>query len=115
MFFNVEYIAVPKLAIFFLWVFFRDHSRITGLQGKVEGISLTPHYHFHSLHRHLDISPAITAESSPVHIVSSRTRNGMLWFPSTSRQPLSYATSYVTSLIFPIEMAAAHTERKLFQ
>ena len=31
-----------------------------------EGISLTPHYHFHPLHRHLDISRAITAESSPL-------------------------------------------------
>ena len=54
--------------IFFIWVFFREHSRITGLQGKGEGISLTPHCHFHPLHRHLDISRAITAESSPLHI-----------------------------------------------
>ena len=30
--------------IFFsIWVFFYEHSRITGLQGKGEGISLTPH------------------------------------------------------------------------
>ena len=35
-----------------------DHSRITGLQGKGRGISLTPHYTFHLLHRHLDISQA---------------------------------------------------------
>ena len=35
---------------------------MTGLQGKGEGISLTPHYHFHLLHKHLDISRAITAE-----------------------------------------------------
>ena len=28
-----------------------------------EGISLTPHYHFHPLHRRLDISRAITAGS----------------------------------------------------
>ena len=72
--------------IFFsIWVFSHDHSRITGLQGKGEGISLTPHYHFHPLHRHLDISRAITAESSPLHIASSRTRTGKLWFPSASR------------------------------
>ena len=70
---------------FSIWVFFHDHSRITGLQGKGEGISLTPHYHFHPLHRHLDISRAITAESSPLHIASSRTRTGNLWFPSASR------------------------------
>ena len=29
--------------IFFIWVFFHNHSRITGLQWKREGISLTPH------------------------------------------------------------------------
>ena len=60
---------------FSIWVFFHEHSRMTGLQGKGEGISLTPHYHFHPLHRQLDISRAITAESSPLHIASSRTRN----------------------------------------
>ena len=70
---------------FSIWVFFHDHSRITGLQGKGESISLTPHYHFHPLHRHLDISRAITAESSPLHIASSRTRTGNLWFPRASR------------------------------
>ena len=43
-------------------VFFHNHSWITGLQRKGEGISLTPHYHFHQVHRHLDISQAITAE-----------------------------------------------------
>ena len=36
--------------------------------GEGEDISLTPHYHFHPLHRHLDISRLITAESSPLHI-----------------------------------------------
>ena len=62
---------------FSILVFFYNHSRITGLQGNGEGISLTPHYHFHSLYRHLVISRAITAESSPLHIGSSR-------FPSAS-------------------------------
>ena len=79
---------------FSVWVFFHDHSLITGLQGKGEGISLTPHYHFHLLHRHLDISRAITAESSPLHIASSRTRTGNLWFPSASREQLSYAPNF---------------------
>ena len=74
---------------FFIWVFFHNHSRITGLQGKGEGISLTPHYHFHPLQRYLDISWAITAESSSLHIGSSRTRIGSLCFPSASRYPLS--------------------------
>ena len=49
---------------FSMWALFHEHSRITGLQGKGEGISLTPHCHFHPLHRHLDISRVITAKSS---------------------------------------------------
>ena len=66
-----------KIFLFFsIWVFCHEHSRITGLQEKGEGISLTPHYHFHPLHRHLDISRAITAESSPLHIANSWTRTG---------------------------------------
>ena len=64
-------------------IFYRGfHSRITGPHGKGEGISLTPHYHFHPLHRHLGISRTITAENSPLHIASSRTRTGKLLFPS---------------------------------
>ena len=46
--------------------------------GKGEAISLSPLYHFHSPHRHLDISRAITAGSSYLHIASSRTRTGYL-------------------------------------
>ena len=61
-----------KTSIFFFF------ARSTGLQGKGEDISLTPHHHFHLLHRHLDISRAITAESSPLHIASSRTQTGNL-------------------------------------
>ena len=39
---------------------------------KKEAISLTPHCHFHPLHRHrhLDINKAIPAESSPLDIAS---------------------------------------------
>ena len=73
------------IIIFFsIWIFFHEHSRITRLQRNGEGISLTPHYYFNPLHRHLDISWAITAESSPLHIASSRTQTGNLWFPSSS-------------------------------
>ena len=75
-----------SLFFFSIRVFFHEHSRITGLQGKGEGISLTPHYHFHPLHGHLDFIQSITAESSPLHIASSRTRNGNLWFPSASQK-----------------------------
>ena len=70
---------------FSIWVFFHERSRFTGQQGKGKGIYLTPLYHFHPLHRHLDISRAIAAESSPLHIAGSRTRTGNLWFPSASR------------------------------
>ena len=72
------------IILFSILVFFHEHSRITGLQGKEEGISLTPHYHFHPLHKHLDISQAINAVSSSLHIASSRTRTRNLWFPSAS-------------------------------
>ena len=73
------------LLFFSAWVFFHEHSRITRLQEKREGISLTPYYHFYPLHRHLDVSGAVTAGRSPLHIASRRTRTGNLWFPSASR------------------------------
>ena len=77
-------LGVTIFFFFSIGVFFHEHSRITVLQGKGDGISLTPHQHFYPLHRHLDISHMIIAESSPLHIVSSRNRTGNLWFPSTS-------------------------------
>ena len=33
---------------------------------KGDEISSTPHYYFHPLHKHLDISRVITAETSPL-------------------------------------------------
>ena len=47
----------------FIWVFFHEHSRLTVLQGKWQGISVTLLYHFHQLHRHSDFKWEITAES----------------------------------------------------
>ena len=76
---------------FFIWVFFHEHSLFTRQQEKWEGIFLTLPYHFHPLHRHIDISRVITAESSPLHIACSWSQTGNLWFPSASRWPLSYA------------------------
>ena len=70
---------------------FTDHktSGEGGEDGRGRGgggcISLTPHYHFHPLHRHLDIRWAIIGERSPLHIASGRTRTGNLWLPSASR------------------------------
>ena len=77
--------SVINVFFFSIWVFFHEHSRFTGQQGKGEGIYLTPLYHFHPLHGHLDISRAITAGSSPLPIAGSRTWTGNLWFPRTSR------------------------------
>ena len=79
-----ESVVVLKVAFFSIWVFFQEHSRVTGLQGKWEGIPLTLRYHFHPFHRHLDISRAITAESSPLHMASSWTQTGNLSLPSAS-------------------------------
>ena len=69
---------------FFLSGFSFTNIHESGLQGKGEGIYLTPHYHLHPLHGHLGISRAITAESSRLHMASSRTQTGSLLFPSTS-------------------------------
>ena len=71
---NIEY--GRDIYIFPIWVFFHEYSRMEVLHGKEEGISLAPQYHFHQLHRHLDIlnvSGAVTAESSPLYIDSRRT------------------------------------------
>ena len=59
--------------------------------GEGGGHFFTSHYHFHAFHTHLDISWTIIAEWSPLHIGSSRTRTKNFWFPSSCRQPLSYA------------------------
>ena len=55
---------------FYIWVFFHEHSWFTWQQGKGEGIHLTPHYHFHPLHSHLEISWVIVVESSPLHLAN---------------------------------------------
>ena len=70
---------------FFYLGFIYGHSPVTGQQIKGKGISLTPLYHFHPLHRHLDISRVITAESSPLNIASNLTLTWNLYFPSASR------------------------------
>ena len=75
-----------KTGFFFMWVFLHSDSRFTGHQGKGEATSLIPLYHFHPLHGHLDINRVISAESSPLHIGSSRTRTGKLWFLSRRRE-----------------------------
>ena len=72
---------------FSIWVFFHEHSRFTGQQGKAEDIYLTPVYHFHPLHGHLDISWVIAADSSPLRIASiaSAQRKELLIAPFVDR------------------------------
>ena len=80
------YRVVKQNSLFFsICVFSHENSRFTGQQGKREAISLYPFYHFHSPHRHLDISRVIDAESSPLLIAGSWIRTGNLLFPNASR------------------------------
>ena len=104
------------MSFFSVWVFFREHSPFIGQQGKGETISLTSLYHFHPLHEQLDISRAITVESSPLHITSSPTQTGKLWFPS--REQFSYTTKVVSltkAVSFTIELVLKIELRVSFQ
>ena len=74
--FNWNQLLVQHSYFSCIWVFFHVYSQFTGQQGKVEAIYLTSLYHFHPLHRHLDINRAIIAKSSPLHIANSLTRTG---------------------------------------
>ena len=73
-----------SIYFFSIWVFFHEHSQFAGQQEKGETISFTPLFRLHPFHRHLDITWAITTESSPQHITSSPTWTGSLWFSSAS-------------------------------
>ena len=70
------------MCLFRIWVFFHEHLQFTGQLGKEEAISLIRLYHFHALHKHLDISRGITVESLPLHIASSRTQTCIFSFRS---------------------------------
>ena len=65
---------------FFIWVFFHENSRIIGLQGKREVISLTPRYHFHQLYRQLDISRVITEGAHLCTLLAAGQEPGTLGF-----------------------------------
>ena len=54
-------------------------------RGRGGAISLIPLYDFHLLHRHVDISQAITTGSSPLRIASNWTRDWNL----SKRKPLT--------------------------
>lgn len=68
--------------IFSIWFLFYEYIGVTGQQGKEKAVSLTTLYRIHPLYRHLEIKQALTAESSPLHIVSRRTRTENLLLPS---------------------------------
>ena len=51
----------------------------------------TPFYQFRPLHKHVEISRAVTAESSPLHIASDWNRTGNPCFLSARHYALSYA------------------------
>ena len=84
-FFNVKLKLLFFFFFFYLFFFLLRTFTIHTTAGEVAGIYLTPLYHFHPLHRHLDITRAITAESSPLHIASRRTSTRNLRFSSASR------------------------------
>ena len=56
----------PFLKIYFFptWIFFTDIQESQSTRGR--RYSLIPPHHFHQLHRYLDISLAITVDSSPL-------------------------------------------------
>lgn len=59
-----------ELAFSSNWVFFHEHhDSQEKTAGEVEGY---PFYNFHPIHRHLDISQFIAAESSHLLIAGSR-------------------------------------------
>ena len=99
--YRIFILRITDMCFFFsIWFFFHNHSRITGLQMKGEGISLTPHYYFHTLHSHLDISREITAESLPLHIGSSHSKREPLVSKHKSLTTKLRAIKFLTSNLY---------------
>ena len=78
------FLHVVKHDLFFLffcsiWLLFHKYSRFTGQQVKWEFVSLYLFYHFHPLHRHLDIIWVIVADRLPLRMAGSRNRTWDLW------------------------------------
>ena len=81
-----------KVLIFFSYLVFLSRTfTINRTAAEVGGYSFKPSVPLPPTLQTLSSSPAITAESSYLHIARSWAPNGNLWFSSTSRQPLSYA------------------------
>ena len=77
-------LIIAKMYISYLG-FLSQTFTINRAAGKGGSIYLTPLYHYHPLHRHIDISQMITAERSPLHIASSGLEPWNLWLLSASR------------------------------
>ena len=104
--------------IFSIWVFLQEHSRVTGQLQKGDAIFSIPLYIFLPPHRQLDISRAITAENSPLHIASSQTPAGNLWFPRASRNQiitLIIITTTITAIIGKTKVSCVKNKMHVFQ
>ena len=87
---------------FSIGVFFHEHSRSTGQQGKGEGIYLTPLYHLQPLHRHLDISRAnYCRELTSAHS----------WQPDSSREPLFSERKSLTTKLRALDIIVGYNRR----
>ena len=97
-FYSILCLITPKpylmLVIFFYLGFISlDSHHSQDSRGRGEEI-LTPLYYFHPLHKQFDFSQAITAESSPLHLLSDSTWTRNLWFSSTNCKLLVSLMSY---------------------
>ena len=70
--------------LFFLYCVFFSLDIYDSQDSRRERPILTPVYHFHPLHKRLEISQAIAAKSSPLTIASDQTGTENLWFLSAS-------------------------------
>ena len=103
--------------IFSIWVFLQEHSRVTGQLEKEDAIFSIPPYIFLPTHRQLDISRAITAENSPLHIASSQTPAGNLWFPRASRNQIItlMIITTITAIIKKTKVSCMKNKIHVFQ
>ena len=70
----ITYPIYSRMFFFFSqWVFYQEHSRLIGQQGKEEAISFNSSLLLPPASQTLRHHPAIAAESSPLYIASSRT------------------------------------------
>ena len=72
-FYGNELPALGTVDCFFYLGFISPAFTIHRTVGEGDATSLTHLYHFHLLHRNLDVSQAITADSSPLRILSMQT------------------------------------------